>query len=76
VPVVLGLRRTIEWYLEDPEGRGTAVEPQLQDGFRYDLEDLLLEALDRTQSDIEAIDFPEFDMAHPYAHPKAEASKA
>jgi len=76
VPVVLGLRRTIEWYLEDPEGRGTAVEPQLRDGFRYDLEDLLLEVLDRAEADIQAIDFPQFDMAHPYAHPKADGSKA
>jgi hypothetical protein len=70
-PVSYGVRRTVEWYLEDPEGRGRAVEPQLRDAFRYDVEDRVLAELDRAKVAIEAIDFPEFDMGHYYAHPKS-----
>lgn len=69
VPVAYGVQRTVDWYVEDP-ARGAAVEAQLRDPFRYDLEDRVLAALDRARADVEAIDFPEFDMAHPYAHPK------
>lgn len=73
VPVHQALRQTVEWYLEDPEGRGSAVEPQLRDTFSYELEDRILAELDRARTAIEALEFPEFDMSHYYAHPKAPA---
>lgn len=70
VPPAYALRRTVEWYLEDPEGRGRIVEPQLRDMFSYDLEDRILAQLDRAKAEIEAMEFPDFDMSHYYAHPK------
>lgn len=70
VPSVLGMRRTVDWYLEDPEGRGRAVEGQLRDPFAYDVEDRLLEIADRAEAEIGALDIPDPDMAHPYSHPK------
>ncbi|WP_165793665.1 NAD-dependent epimerase/dehydratase family protein [Hyphococcus luteus] len=69
-PFAYGIQRTVEWYLANPKERGAAVEAQLRDSFRYDLEDRIFSILDRAKLDIEAIEFPEFDMAHPYAHPK------
>ncbi|MEM5516465.1 NAD-dependent epimerase/dehydratase family protein [Henriciella sp. AS95] len=71
VTATTALRRTVEWYLEDPKERGTAVESQLRDTFSYDLEDRILAQLDKAKSEIEAMDFPEFDMSHYYAHPKS-----
>lgn len=73
-PVSYGLRRTVEWYLEDPAGRGSAVEPQLQDAFSYDVEDRVMAELDRAKAAVEAMEFPAFDMGHYYAHPKAPAT--
>lgn len=70
VPVAVGLQRTVEWYLEDIDARGRAVEPQLRDPFRYDIEDRVLAALDRAHGEVRAIDFPPLDMEHAYAHPK------
>jgi len=72
VPATLGMQRTVDWYLEDPEARGRAVEPQLGDAFRYDIEDAILAALDKLLLEIEALELPDPDMAHPYSHPKAE----
>lgn len=76
VPAASAMQKTIEWYLEDPAGRGTTVEPQLRDTFSYDLEDRILAQLDRARAEIEALDFPEFDMSHYYAHPKSPDGKA
>lgn len=76
VPATYALRRTVEWYLEDPEERGKSVEPQLRDTFSYALEDRILAYLDRAKAEIEALDFPEFDMSHYYAHPKDMTGKA
>ncbi len=64
-----GMRRTIEWYLEDPDGRGRPVEEALRDPFDYDTEDRLFNVLDIARREIEAIDMPAFDMAHTYHHP-------
>lgn len=72
IPFDIGIRRTIEWYLEDPDGRGRVVEPQLRDPFRYDVEDRLFAELDEMSRRIEAIEMPEFDMAHTYEHPKEQ----
>lgn len=74
VPAASAVRRTVEWYLADPERRGAAVEPQLRDTFSYELEDRILAQLDHARSEIESMEFPEFDMSHYYAHPK-EAAK-
>lgn len=74
VPAATAAHRTVEWYLADPEGRGAAVELQLRDTFSYELEDRILAQLDRARSEIESMEFPEFDMSHYYAHPK-EAAK-
>ncbi len=49
------MRRTVEWYLEDPQARGAAVEPQLGDAFAYEAEDRLFAALDRAAAEIAAI---------------------
>ncbi|MCA8900590.1 MAG: hypothetical protein KDA53_05010 [Hyphomonas sp.] len=76
VPMNQALRQTVEWYLEDPEGRGSAVEPQLRDTFSYELEDKILSELDRARTAIESLQFPEFDMSHYYAHPKAPARES
>ena len=70
-PFATGMRRTVEWYLEDPTARGAAVEPQLGDAFAYDAEDRLFDALDRMEREIAAIDMPDPDMAHTYSHPTA-----
>ena len=72
-PVAYGIRRTVDWFLEDPAARGGAAEPQLKDAFRYDMEDRIIAELDRARAAIEAIDFPDFDMSHYYAHPSRPA---
>jgi nucleoside-diphosphate-sugar epimerase len=69
-PLATGMRRTVEWYLEDPQARGSAVESQLGDAFAYDAEDRLFAALDRMAAEVAAIDMPDPDMAHTYSHPK------
>lgn len=76
VPVASALHRTVEWYLENPEARGTSVEPQLRDTFSYDLEDRILAEMDRAGAEIAGMDFPDFDMSHYYAHPRNAAEKA
>lgn len=76
VPPASALKQTVEWYLEDPARRGSAVEPQLRDTFSYELEDRLMALLDRARSEIESLDFPEFDMSHYYAHPKQAGKDA
>ena len=58
------------WYLQDPDGRGRIVEPQLRDPFRYDVEDKLFAELDDSRRRIEAMEMPSLDMAHTYTHPK------
>jgi nucleoside-diphosphate-sugar epimerase len=70
-PLASGLHRTVEWYMEDPESRGRAVELELGDAFSYVVEDKLFGALDRAAAEIGMIEAPAADMAHPYAHPKA-----
>jgi nucleoside-diphosphate-sugar epimerase len=70
-PLAIGMRRTVEWYLEDPQNRGGAVEPQLRDPFRYDVEDQLFAAIDELHQRIDALEMPDMDMAHTYTHPKA-----
>ncbi|MBU0556718.1 MAG: NAD-dependent epimerase/dehydratase family protein [Alphaproteobacteria bacterium] len=72
VPVVPAIQRTVDWYLEDPEMRGRAVEPQLRDSFAYEAEDAILAAMDKLLLEIDALELPDPDMAHPYSHPKAE----
>jgi nucleoside-diphosphate-sugar epimerase len=69
VTVGYGIRKTVDWILEDVQARGHATEAQLRDPFRYDLEDKLLAALDRMQRDVAGLGFPDLDMAHAYAHP-------
>ena len=70
-PLAIGMRRTVEWYLEDPAGRGGSVEPQLRDPFRYDVEDQVFAAIDEMQQRVAAIETPDMDMSHTYTHPKA-----
>lgn len=69
-PFAIGIQRTVQWYLDDPEGRGQVVEKQLGDPFRYDVEDRLFAELDKANRAIDSIDMPTFDMAHTYRHPK------
>lgn len=68
-PLAIGMRRTVQWYLEDPDRRGRSVEPQLRDPFRYDIEDQLFAELDVMQQRLDAIEVPDMDMAHTYTHP-------
>jgi nucleoside-diphosphate-sugar epimerase len=72
IPLADALRTTVEWYLADPDGRGTPVEPQLGDPFRYDVEDRLFAELDAARVRIAAIEMPAFDMAHSYRHPRTD----
>jgi nucleoside-diphosphate-sugar epimerase len=73
-PFLAAMRKTVDWYLQDPEGRGRIVEPQLADPFRYDIEDALIRELDAARDRIAALEMPALDMAHTYAHPKAPPS--
>jgi nucleoside-diphosphate-sugar epimerase len=70
-PLAIGMRRTVEWYMQDPDNRGRTVEPQLRDPFRYDVEDKLFAAIDEARDRIDAIEVPDMDMAHTYTHPTA-----
>ncbi|GGA68726.1 hypothetical protein GCM10011490_19040 [Pseudoclavibacter endophyticus] len=65
-----GITRTVDWFLDDPEERGRAVEPQLKDPFDYDTEDAILRILDRARADVAALGIAPPDMSHPYSHPK------
>ncbi|MEP7314300.1 MAG: NAD-dependent epimerase/dehydratase family protein, partial [Pseudomonadota bacterium] len=69
-PFSTAIRKTVEWYMDDPDGRGRAVEQQLADPFRYDVEESLMRELDAARARIAAIEMPALDMAHTYAHPK------
>jgi nucleoside-diphosphate-sugar epimerase len=72
-PYSIGMQRTVEWYLEDPQARGHSVEPQLRDPFRYDIEDQFFTELDELKRRIDSIEMPSLDMAHTYTHPTKPA---
>jgi nucleoside-diphosphate-sugar epimerase len=74
VPFEPAIRHTVEWYLEDPAGRGRPVEPQLNDPFDYEAENALFAELDASRERIDAINMPMLDMAHTYSHPTKKAT--
>lgn len=73
------MRRTVEWYLENPLEPGSEGESQIGDPFDYPAEDAYLESLAEFNARTSALAFSGVTYAHPYAHPKApvtEGSKA
>lgn len=70
VPPEEGLRRTIQYYLENrPEPAGE-IERQLGDPFDYAAEDLLIAEFRKSEEHLLSLPFAGYERRHPYAHPK------
>jgi hypothetical protein len=71
VPQEEGLKRTIQWILENRPEPGGEVERGLGDSFDYDMEDRLIrdfeEGLIRIGEKV-----PGYQFRHAYEHPKEE----
>lgn len=70
VPAEEGLRRTVEWYLENRPEPGGEVEQRLQDPFDYEAEDRLIAAYQESLERLLQIPYDVEARHHPYAHPK------
>ncbi|TYQ10501.1 UNVERIFIED_ORG: nucleoside-diphosphate-sugar epimerase [Gordonia westfalica J30] len=70
IPYEEAVRRTIEWYTENPLPRGGRDEQQLGDPFDYAAEDAYLAALDEFVRATKSIPFDGVEYVHQYEHPK------
>ncbi|MGE0823409.1 MAG: epimerase [Candidatus Binatia bacterium] len=66
-----GLRRTVQWLLDNKPDPGDEVEQRLQDPFDYAGEDRLIAAFKESMTRMAAVPFNiDTSRPHPYAHPK------
>jgi nucleoside-diphosphate-sugar epimerase len=70
VPAEIGLRRTVEWYMENRPEPGGEIERALGDPFDYEAEDRLIRDLEERLAGLRDI-FPRgYEFHHAYEHPK------
>ena len=71
IPAEEGLRRTVQWLLDNRPEPGGEVEKRLQDPFDYAGEDRLVAAFKDSIQRMAAVPFNiDTSRPHPYAHPK------
>ncbi len=68
-----GLRRTVQWYLDNRPEPGGAVERKLQDPFDYHIEDRLIQEFEAASAHLKAVGDIGFQWSHMYDHPKSAA---
>ena len=67
-----GLRKTVQWLLDNRPTPGDEVEKRLQDPFDYAGEDRLIAVYKESLQRMAAVPFSiDTSRPHPYAHPKA-----
>jgi nucleoside-diphosphate-sugar epimerase len=68
------MRRTVNWYLENPPAPGGEEEQKILDPFNYPLEDSVLAASDQLRDRIHELlpDHATRVHQHPYPHPKVQ----
>jgi nucleoside-diphosphate-sugar epimerase len=65
---ICGLKKTVQYYLDNPPDRGGETEQRLNDRFDYDAEDKLISEYEKSLDKLSTI-FPEDTWRHPYPHP-------
>ncbi|MFC1533951.1 NAD-dependent epimerase/dehydratase family protein [Thermodesulfobacteriota bacterium] len=70
VPLEEGIRRTVNWYLDNPPKPGGHMEKNLRDPFDYETEDKIIDTFMRTADAIKEIPFTLGTYYHPMPHPK------
>ncbi|MDY6968943.1 MAG: epimerase [Spirochaetota bacterium] len=63
-----GLKKTVQYYLDNPPEKGGETEQRLDDAFDYDSEDKLIEEYEKSVEKLSII-FTEKTWSHPYPHP-------
>jgi hypothetical protein len=76
VPVKEGLKRTVQWFLENPPEPGGEIEQQLRDPFKYDVEDKIIQEWEKACSKIQEIPFIIEDKKYGYADPRVSQKKS
>ncbi|MFH1626187.1 MAG: NAD-dependent epimerase/dehydratase family protein, partial [Pseudomonadota bacterium] len=69
-----GLRKTIQYYLDNPLERGGEIEQRLNDPFDYEAEDRLIKKYQESLKKLSGI-FSIERWRHPYAHPDKSRKK-
>ncbi len=70
VPVEEGIRRTVNWYRDNPPRAGGQEEQNLRDPFDYNAEDTFIEEFQRAHTRVMEIPLAREPRHHPYPHPK------
>ncbi|MFH1486286.1 MAG: NAD-dependent epimerase/dehydratase family protein [Chloroflexota bacterium] len=65
-----GIRRTVQWYLENRPEPGGELERQLADPFDYKAEDQLIAEFRECEKRLLQLPFAGYQRRHPYPHPK------
>ena len=71
-----GLKRTVQWLLENRPEPGGEVEQQLRDPFKYDVEDKIIEEWEKAYSKIKDIPFNIEQKKYGYADPRISEKKS
>jgi len=74
VPFDEAIRRTVDWYRENPLERGGSEESRIGDSFDFEGEDRLREALDDFVVRANELEFADVTLSHSYDHPKKPQS--
>ena len=75
VPAKEGLKRTVQWFLENRPELGGEIEQQLMDPFQYDVEDRIIQEWEKACSKIQKIPFVIAESKYGYADPKKTGKK-
>lgn len=70
VPLEEGIRRTVNFYLENRPEPGGNIETNLRDTFDYETEDRFMDEFRVAEERVMKIDITRAAHFHPYAHPK------
>lgn len=72
IPAKEGLRKTLEWYLENRPTSGGELEKHLSDPFDYAMEDKIIRDYQGFEMRIREIASAGYQFRHAYEHPKKE----
>lgn len=69
------IKRTAEWYRDNPLERGGSEEARIGDAFDYQGEDAFRAALEEFAATADRLDFADVTLRHSYDHPKKPAAQ-